>query len=98
MHLEDAEGALELHVEDLASKRLREWRGDISFEPLMHPYCAMRLAEIAIRRLGGSPRGSDLARLVDGLWAGKSGNVGGVLASNKNGLWVFRREPPRRSR
>lgn len=97
MHLEDAEGALELHIEQLERKLLRERRGVISFEPLMHPYCAMRLAEIAIRRLGGNPRGSDLARLIDRLWAGKAANLSGVSAANEKGRWTFRPEPPRRT-
>lgn len=97
MHLEDADGALELHIEDLERKKLRERRGVISFEPFMHPYCALRLVEIAIHRLGGNPRGGELARLIDGLWAGKSATLGGVLATNEKGRWTFRREPPRRS-
>ena len=96
-HLEEAHGALERHIEDLERKHLRESRGAISFEPLMHPYCAMRLADVAIRRLGGNPRGSELARLIDGLRVGKSANLGGVLASNENGRWTFRPEPPRRT-
>lgn len=59
---------------------------------------AMRIAEWAILVLGGSPRGKDVARLVDGLDFGTTGNLGGVLVTIEGEEWVFRPEPPRRSR
>jgi hypothetical protein len=46
---------------------------------------------------GAAARGSEVARLVEQLRAGKGGNVGGVLATVENGAWVFRPEPPRRT-
>jgi hypothetical protein len=38
-----------------------------------------------------------VARLLDRLEAGESGNLGGVLATVEEDEWVFRPEPPRRT-
>jgi tRNA(Ile)-lysidine synthase len=58
------------------------------------------LASRCVQRLGGDARGRDIAALVDRLYQGKGGNVGGVLVTVGYGetepVWTFRREPPRR--
>lgn len=60
-----------------------------------------RVLERAIRELGGSPRGSDVDRLLNQLERGESGNLGGVLVMVEhveNGtFWVCCPEPPRRA-
>jgi tRNA(Ile)-lysidine synthase len=59
------------------------------------------LAARCIRRLGGEARGKDIAALVDRLYLGKGGNVGGILVTVERGagepVWVLRREPTRRT-
>jgi tRNA(Ile)-lysidine synthase len=59
------------------------------------------LATQCLQRLGGQARGKDIAALVDRLHHGKGGNVGGILVTVGYGetepVWIFRREPPRRS-
>jgi tRNA(Ile)-lysidine synthase len=57
----------------------------------------LRLVAWALGERGGAARGSEVARLVDELRAGRGGNLGGVLASVEDGDWVFRPEPPRRA-
>lgn len=56
-----------------------------------------RLVAAIMDRMGGRPRGGDVARLLDRLERGEGGNTGGVLATVKDGEWIFRPEPPRRT-
>lgn len=56
-----------------------------------------RLVASIMDRMGGRPRGGDVARLLDRLERGEGGNVAGVLATVKDGEWLFRPEPPRRT-
>ncbi|WP_137680983.1 tRNA lysidine(34) synthetase TilS [Aurantiacibacter suaedae] len=56
-----------------------------------------RLLARVLEKLGGRPRGGDVARLLMKLEAGEGGNVAGVLARVKRGEWVLRREPSRRA-
>jgi len=50
-----------------------------------------------MEKLGGRPRGGDVARLLLRLEGGEGGNVAGVLARVSNGEWVLAPEPPRRT-
>ncbi|WP_120076980.1 tRNA lysidine(34) synthetase TilS [Aurantiacibacter odishensis] len=54
------------------------------------------LAEV-MERLGGRPRGGDVARLLLRLEAGQGGNLAGVLAKIEGEQWLLTREPPRRT-
>lgn len=56
----------------------------------------IRLLSRAIAELGGDPRGSQVAELLDALDTGKKRNLAGVIAVPSAGGWVLRREPPRR--
>ena len=56
-----------------------------------------RLVAAIMDRMGGRPRGGDVARLLNRLERGEGGNVGGVLATVEGDQWVFRPEPPRRT-
>jgi len=58
---------------------------------------AIRVLARIVADFGGQARGQDLARLLDRLERGESGNVAGVLATVEGCDWFFRREPPRRS-
>jgi tRNA(Ile)-lysidine synthase len=58
---------------------------------------ALRIVEGIIVAIGRSPRGSEVARLVDRLSLGENGNVAGVLASVEGNDWIFRPEPPRKT-
>lgn len=96
--LESAETTLRFYVE-------REWDGYVSQVGDEIAYAnrvstpreiKLRLLGRAIRALGGEPRGSQVAELLDALEAGKGGNVAGVLAKAVRGEWMLRREPPRR--
>lgn len=82
----------------------REWNervveeGDtFRYRRLAPKAVAMRIVARIVGDFGGRTRGRDLARLIDRLEAGESGNVAGVLASVEGGEWIFRREPPRRT-
>ncbi|MEN7538649.1 tRNA lysidine(34) synthetase TilS [Aurantiacibacter flavus] len=56
-----------------------------------------RLLARVLDKLGGRPRGGDVARLLMKLEAGEGGNVAGVLARVKRGEWVLGPEPARRT-
>lgn len=65
--------------------------------------------EIAVsifREMGVFVRRSEVARMVERLWAGENASLGGILASSERSpdgmgadgrVWTFRREPPRRT-
>jgi len=96
-HLAEADEALE-HFADLASTlHVTCADGAVRFEPRVPRAIRLRVIARIISRLGGAPRGGDVARLLDRLEAGDGGNVGGVLASCEGDCWIFRPEPPRRS-
>jgi tRNA(Ile)-lysidine synthase len=95
-HLADAEEAVQWAVE-------REWDecvtiadGGLLYERQAPKAVALRVVSRIIAGFGCSPRGGTVARLVEGLQAGLSGNAGGVAASVEDGAWLFRPEPPRR--
>ncbi len=69
-----------------------------TLEPTASREMNRRLTAQIMDRLGGRPRGGDVARLLDRMERGEGGNVGGVLATvGKDGRWHFRPEPPRRT-
>jgi tRNA(Ile)-lysidine synthase len=95
-HLAEADEAL-----DWAATR--EWNEHVTglddgfrYRRLAPRAVAMRVVARIVDAFGGHARGQDLARLLDRLEAGESGNVAGVLATPKGGDWLFRREPARR--
>ena len=75
----------------------REGEG-LAIRPIMPRAIALRVLARAIEELGGSPRGGDVARLLDRLEADKNGNVGGVMVKCAGDLWKVAPEPPRKSR
>lgn len=96
-HLAEAEDALQAFATALWSLHVRREGECFTFSPLSAPrLMRLRIVGRIISELGGSPRGGDVARLVDRLEQGAGGNVGGVLASVERDQWVFSPEPPRR--
>jgi tRNA(Ile)-lysidine synthase len=95
-HLADAQEALDWAAD-------REWEecvtreGDaIAYRPSAPRAIQLIVMMRALRELGGEPRGSALADLLDALDSGQGGNLAGVLVRSMSGKWVLRREPPRR--
>lgn len=96
-HLAEADAALEWAAE-------REWAecvtvaGDeVRYSPKAPRAIVLRVVSRIIAHFGGEPRGTALAQLVDGLAAGRPGNLGGVMAKPEHGAWLFGREPSRRT-
>ncbi|WAT19195.1 tRNA lysidine(34) synthetase TilS [Aurantiacibacter sp. MUD11] len=56
-----------------------------------------RVLAQAMEKMGGRPRGGDVARLLNRLERGEGGNVAGVLAREQNGQWLLSPEPPRKT-
>ena len=96
-HLEEAAQALDWAAEREWNERVDQRDGALRYRPLAPR--AIRLAVIgrAIAQLGQTPRGGDVARLLDQLEAGGGGNVAGVLARDTMDGWLFSAEPPRAS-
>lgn len=98
-HLADAEEVLE-HYRQIILERHgfadRELAG-ISEPGHLTLQGQLMLVEWAFSELNAGPRGSEIARLVDKLRAGKGGNLGGVQVSVEDSGWVFRPETPRRA-
>lgn len=67
-------------------------------------YVEIEVVSAIIGRLGGSPRRSEVARLIERLKGGRAGNLAGVVArpitDREGGVaiqkWTFAPEPPRR--
>ncbi|WP_126172973.1 tRNA lysidine(34) synthetase TilS [Altericroceibacterium xinjiangense] len=96
-HLAEAEDAL-----DWAAAR--EWAENVActeetirYRPAAPNAIALRIAARAMARFGATPRGSELARLVERLHAGEGGNVAGVMVRPEGDAWLFCREPARRT-
>jgi len=96
-HLADADDALEAFATVLRSQHVRREGDVLTFYPLAPRIMRFRIIERIIRELGGDPRGSDVARLLDSIEAGTPANLGGVLVTVEGNQWVFRPEPPRRT-
>lgn len=96
-HLADADDALEWAARLEWDERATLAEDHVRYRPRAPRAVALRVIGRAVGHFGGSPRGADIARLLDQLEAGESGNIAGVLAWVEGDEWVFRREPPRRS-
>lgn len=101
-HVADALDALNSAFRDFYNAHVRRTQRESEVEVwLSLPKDAQRFfvqkaVDVSLRSVGGDPRGSDVARLVQALESGRGGNVSGVLATPEKGEWHFRREPPRR--
>jgi tRNA(Ile)-lysidine synthase len=95
-HLATADEALDWAAAREWNERVVGSDDSFRYHRLAPKAVAMRVVARIIAAFGGRARGQDLARLLDRLEAGESGNVAGVLASVECSDWLFRREPPRR--
>ena len=97
-HLAEANDALEEFAKLVWFQHVRHLENVVAFYPMAPRIIVLRIIDRIIREFGGDPRGSEVARLLEMLQEGKSGNLGGVLASIEGNQWAFRPEPPRRTR
>lgn len=95
-HLADGAEALNWAAEREWRERVTAERGTLRYRPSAPRAIALRVMARAVEELGREARGQDLARLADGLEAGKGGNVAGVQVTVEDGAWLFRPERPRR--
>lgn len=92
----DAADALRWAAEREWAERVEQGDREIRYRPQAPRAIALLVAERAVRQLGGQPRGTALADLLDRLESGQGGNLAGVMARPKNGEWIFTPEPERR--
>ena len=95
-HLADADEALDWAAE-------HEWNAAVTvsdyqwrYRPAAPRAVVLRVLERIINASGRAPRGQDVARLLERLENGQGGNVAGILATVRDGDWIFAPEPPRR--
>lgn len=97
-HLADAEAVVRWAAQREWQEHVKVSEDAIRYRPAAPPAVVMRVAGRAISMVaGGNIRFGNVARLVQQLAAGKSGTLGGVMASSDDGEWIFRKEPPRRT-
>lgn len=96
-HLAQAFTAMEDYASLLWEQQVRQVEHGYVLMPVAAREMNRRLLARIMDRLGGRPRGGDVARLLDRLTRGEGGNLGGVLATVEGGEWHLRPEPPRRT-
>ena len=96
-NLAEAHEALQAYADLLWPQRVRATENGFVLTPGTSREMNRRLVARVMERLGGRPRGGDVARLLMRLERGEGGNVAGVLATIEADDWVFRPEPPRKT-
>lgn len=96
-NLAEAYEALQAYAELLWPEHVSEVEGGFVLRPGASREMNRRLLAQVMERLGGRPRGGDVARLLLRLESGEGGNVAGVLATVRDGCWLLQHEPPRRT-
>jgi tRNA(Ile)-lysidine synthase len=94
-HLGEAAAALDWAAGREWDERVEQLDGALCYRPSAPRAIRLAVTGRAIASLGKVPRGGDVARLLDCLEAGGSGNVAGVLARGTADGWLFSPEPPR---
>ena len=97
-HIEQADMLCEVAVERWLFENEKTISGGLRNPPPPDRAMEFPLLQAQFRMMGKQPRGSDLVRLLEQLRQGQGGNVVGVLVTVEDGDWVFRPEPPRRTR
>ncbi|OYX67226.1 MAG: tRNA lysidine(34) synthetase TilS [Sphingomonadales bacterium 32-64-17] len=95
--LAEAYEAIEAYADLLWPQAVRAEEEGYVITPVPAREMNRRLLARVLEKLGGRPRGGDVARLLMKLEAGEGGNVAGVLARVKHGEWVLGPEPRRSS-
>lgn len=96
-HLAEAENAIAWIAAREWEARVRRLGRRFVYRPYGPRIARMRVIERIVTTLGGKPRGSVLASLLDRLERGEGGNVAGVLATIVGDAWRFEKEPPRKA-
>lgn len=96
-HLAEAEEALEEWLEVRWQQDVSNVPDGLRYRPRGTRHVRLKLLERAFASLGGSPRGSVLAALLDRLEAGEGGNIAGMQVTPVDDGWLLRPEQPRRS-
>jgi tRNA(Ile)-lysidine synthase len=95
-HLAEADAALEWAAEREWAECVAVTGNEVRYSPSAPRVIVLRVVARIIAGFGGEPRGAAVAELIDGLAAGRTGNLGGVMANAEQAAWIFRPEPPRR--
>ncbi len=96
-NLAEAYEALQSYAKLLWPQMVREADDGFVLTPGPSREMNRRLLAEVLQRMGGKPRGGDVARLLLRLESGEGGNVAGVLATVRDGSWVCHPEPARRT-
>lgn len=96
-HLAEAEEALEEWLKLCWEQDVSDRPDGLHYRPRGTRHVRLKLLERAIARLGGCPRGSALAALLDRLEAGEGGNIAGMQVTPVDEGWLLSPEQPRRS-
>lgn len=96
-HLAEAEAFVGACVDREWAENVRREDAAIYYQPTAPTLIRKRVAQKIVAALGGRTDLSQMAELVDRLEAGKGGNLAGVMARPRSGVWIFEPEPPRRA-
>lgn len=96
-HLAEAEEALEWCAEQEWTGCVRKAGATLRYLPKAPRAIRLHVASRIISELGGNPRGSAVARLVDALEHGEAASLSGTIARVEGQEWVFAPEPPRQT-
>ncbi|WP_144097281.1 tRNA lysidine(34) synthetase TilS [Croceicoccus sediminis] len=99
LHLRDAADILEFAArhEFAAQVTMSEDGGQFAYNPAGPRAVRFRVLEEIVARLAteGSPRGEQLARLMEALETGQKATLSGVMCTPRAGSWHFTAAPPR---
>jgi len=97
-HIARADEALtEIDIR-MVVKNLRHVDGVKHFRPTGMPSLDFRFLQQVFTFEGRPARGEAVSRLQTSLMRGEGGNIGGVLVTVEGDEWVFRPEPPRKTK
>ncbi|RVQ67549.1 tRNA lysidine(34) synthetase TilS [Croceicoccus ponticola] len=99
MHLRDAADVLEFGArhEFAAQVSMSDDGRQLAYNPAGPLAVRFRVLEELIARLAteGTPRGEEVARLLESLEAGEKATLAGVMCTPRAGVWHFAAAPPR---
>lgn len=95
-YLAEADSALEWAAEHEWEAHVEMTGAGISYRPHAPPAIRMRVVARIVEELGGGRlRGAGVARMVDMLGKAQTATLGGVMAKERNGVWLFTKESRR---
>jgi len=95
-HLAEAEGVMQWATQREWDEAVEVGEGEIRYRAKAPQAIRIRIIARAIGMLGVEPRLGSVAKLLQRLQNGKDATLGGVVARNHEGRWIFRKEPPRK--